>query len=83
MNSPIENMKKLMGLALIASAALLLGACASSQPAPTATASADASGEPSKTAQYQQAVQRNAKAKGVHVHWVHPPDEDDLDKGDG
>jgi len=83
MNSPIEDMKKLMGLALIASAALLMGACASSQPAPTATASADGTTEISKAAQYQQAVHQNAKAKNVHVHWVHPPDEDDLEKDDG
>jgi len=69
------------GTALLLLTALLLGACASSQPAkaPTATSTT----ELSKAAQYQQAVHKNARANNAQVHWVHPPDDDDLDKGDG
>ena len=81
MKNPMLTMAKTTGMALLLITALLLGACASSQPAKTAAATS--STEMSKAAQYQQAVHKNARANNAQVHWVHPPDEDDLDKGDG
>ena len=81
MKSPMLTLARTTGTALLLAAAMLLGACASSQPAPAPTASATT--EASTSAKYQQAINDHAKKKNVHVHWVHPPDDDDLEKDDG
>jgi len=63
-------------LTLLIVTALLLGACASSKPAPVQTSSA--SGDTPITEQYRKTVQANAEKTGAKVNWVNPPDEDDL-----
>jgi len=56
----------------------MLAGCAASQPQSTGSESS----ELSNTQRYQRAVNRSAALKNLDVHWVNPPDEDDLDEYD-
>jgi hypothetical protein len=64
--------------------ALLLGACASQQPVPAqpqiASAAPAAATQRSPSEEYIDYVTKHAKAVHAELHWVHVPDDDDVDK---
>jgi len=70
-------MKSNAGIFLVLAAALLLTACAAPQPAPSGFRLADS---------YMQAVERNARNKGIDVVWINAPSralaKDDEPEGD-
>lgn len=66
--------------------ALLLGACASQQPAPAqpqiASTAPVAATQMSPSEEYINYVTNHAKSVHAELHWVHVPDDDDVDKAD-
>ncbi len=67
------NTKLIAGLSLLL---LTLSACAAA-PAPQSNNEVTTM---SNAERYRAAVNSQAKAKNIDVHWVNPPDEDDLDE---
>jgi hypothetical protein len=64
---------------LFVSLTLGLGACAG-----TAEHNEAAESEELTYAEkYRRAIQADAERKNVNVHWINPPDDDDLDENDG
>ena len=66
---------------LLSISALLLGACASHQSQIASTAPATAT-QMSPSEEYINYVTKHAKAAHAELHWVHVPDDDDVDKTD-
>jgi starvation-inducible outer membrane lipoprotein len=64
-------------IALMSSLVLTLSACAAT-PAPEASTT-DVN-TMTNVERYKAVVNANAHLKGVDVHWVNPPDDDDLDE---
>ena len=64
-------------LVLISSLALALSACAAT---PTPDAGSTDVNTMSNVERYKATVHAHAHRKNVDVHWVNPPDEDDLDE---
>jgi outer membrane biogenesis lipoprotein LolB len=81
MNALEGTMKKPV-IILLSINALLLGACASQQPAPAQAQIASTATQMSPSEEYQRYVEKHAKQVHAELHWYHIPDDDDVDKTD-